>query len=58
MNVSRYGQKILNGGGEMKQSRPQNVRQRQIDNENNVLLTKIMGIMKRKNKSVYEARAS
>ena len=37
-------------------SRPQLNRQRDIDNENTVLLNKIMHIMKRKNKSVTRPR--
>ena len=43
-------------GRERHCSRPQLNRQRDIDNENTVLLNKIMHIMKRKNKSVTEAR--
>lgn len=45
-------------GRERHCSRPQLNRQRDIDNENTVLLNKIMKIMKRKNKSVAEARSS
>ena len=40
----------------IRQSRPQGFRQMEIDHENNMLLSKIMGIMKRKNKSVHQAR--
>ena len=41
-----------------KLSKPLANRQKDIDNENTVLLTKIMQIMKRKNKSLSDARAS
>jgi len=45
----RYGSKIRNDDSKLKSHK-----QMQIDNENNNLLSKIIVIMKRKNKSMFE----
>ena len=55
---STYQQALVSKAGRERYcSRPRLNRQRDIDNENTVLLNKIMQIMKRKNKSVAEARS-